>query len=110
MNKQVKKKWLKALRSGEYKQGQENLNKDNAFCCLGVLCDLHAEEVNGKWISGKYLGSSSLLPHIVSEWAGLLDNEDEEAIIYKGKCKYLTSANDNGYSFKQIANIIENQL
>jgi len=35
------KEWVKALRSGEYKQGQSYLrNRDNKFCCLGVLCDL----------------------------------------------------------------------
>lgn len=36
-----KKRWLKALRSGEYEQGAQYLKTpDGAFCCLGVLCDL----------------------------------------------------------------------
>jgi len=35
------KEWVKALRSGEYKQGQSYLrSRDGKFCCLGVLCDL----------------------------------------------------------------------
>jgi len=35
------KEWVKALRSGEYKQGQSYLrSRDSKFCCLGVLCDL----------------------------------------------------------------------
>lgn len=42
MNKAIKKKWLKALRSGEYEQGRERLcsiaeDGTHRFCCLGVL-------------------------------------------------------------------------
>ena len=42
MNKEIKKLWLEALRSGEYKQGQWRLHnpKKGTFCCLGVLCDV----------------------------------------------------------------------
>ncbi len=52
MNKELKKKWLKALRSGKYKQGKGalkreiNQKKECAFCCLGVLCDIID---NTKW-------------------------------------------------------------
>jgi hypothetical protein len=42
MTKKMKNKWLKALRSGNYKQGQETLcstiNDKREYCCLGVLC------------------------------------------------------------------------
>ena len=34
------KKWLKALREGNYKQGVGFLNYQNTFCCLGVACDV----------------------------------------------------------------------
>lgn len=46
MNKTLKNKWLKALRSGEYAQGVGRLrtNKDE-FCCLGVLCDISGKGV-----------------------------------------------------------------
>lgn len=41
MNKEVKAKWVAALRSGEYKQGKGRLkNINNEYCCLGVLCAL----------------------------------------------------------------------
>lgn len=35
-----KKKWVEALRSGEYKQGSNRLYSyyDNSYCCLGVAC------------------------------------------------------------------------
>jgi len=42
MNKEIKKLWLEALRSGKYKQGRGQLHNpsENVFCCLGVLCDI----------------------------------------------------------------------
>ena len=45
MKKKYAMKWIKALRSGKYKQGEETLMRDNkgGYCCLGVLrevCDL----------------------------------------------------------------------
>ena len=40
MNKNLKRKWLRALRSGRYKQGKYYLRTDdNTYCCLGVLAD-----------------------------------------------------------------------
>lgn len=40
MNKTLKNKWIKALRSGKYEQGKGNLNHDGRYCCLGVLCEV----------------------------------------------------------------------
>lgn len=40
----ILKKWISALRSGDYKQGQLTLKKvsetDTSHCCLGVLCEI----------------------------------------------------------------------
>lgn len=49
MKKRVLTKWLKALRSGKYKQGRGALCQidkkgTESFCCLGVLCDLYNKE------------------------------------------------------------------
>jgi len=33
-------KWLEALESGKYAQGHRQLKNGNAYCCLGVLCEL----------------------------------------------------------------------
>jgi len=111
MNKKVKKKWLKALRSGEYKQTKNLLKNKDKYCCLGVLCDIHSIENNGKWELNDdgeyiYLGRFGQLPEEVMKWASLNTND----VKYKGKKESLMMANDNGYSFKQIANIIESQL
>lgn len=41
LDPEVKAQWVAALRSGEYQQGKLCLrNKDNCYCCLGVLANL----------------------------------------------------------------------
>ena len=44
MNKEIKAEWVKALRSGEYKQGGGALHRGDHFCCLGVLCDIAIDD------------------------------------------------------------------
>jgi hypothetical protein len=47
MDKKLKAKWVKALRSGKYAQGQTVMFNDNtgAYCCLGVLCEVSGIEM-----------------------------------------------------------------
>jgi hypothetical protein len=40
MSPELKAKWLAALRSQKYQQGNGTLHRGNTFCCLGVLCDV----------------------------------------------------------------------
>lgn len=40
MDKELKDKWVKALRSGYYKQTTGILCRGGSHCCLGVLCEL----------------------------------------------------------------------
>lgn len=47
--KEVRKRWVEALRSGEYQQGHGRLRRGDTYCCLGVLCDLHAKEHRQEW-------------------------------------------------------------
>lgn len=77
MKPEIKAKWVAALRSGEYKQGREALRIGDRFCCLGVLCDLHAKDTGEQW--KKYYedefsygedGQTSMLPVEVAKWAG----------------------------------------
>jgi hypothetical protein len=37
MNKWVKRKWIKALKSGKYPKGAGYLGDSRGYCCLGVL-------------------------------------------------------------------------
>jgi hypothetical protein len=105
MNEDVKQKWVAALISGGYEQGSGCLrDKDDKFCCLGVLCELHREENLGQaWIGCNnkgYMACYQFPPHKVSEWAGLkLDDEQS-----------LARMNDEGASFEEIAKYIEEFL
>lgn len=123
MNSEIKAKWLAALRSGEYPQVQEYLqNGKGAFCCLGVLCDLYRKEVgNGGW-EIYFAGMTFILDNVstpyypptrVINWAGL--GESWEAlnkirITIDGKENSLAEHNDQGKTFSQIADAIEDQI
>jgi hypothetical protein len=110
MNPQIKQKWVDALRSGEYQQGQYCLRTDNGFCCLGVLCDLYGKENNVEWDlvndDGNYEFhyQSERLPLFVVEWAGV-ENDNPEICETS-----LSELNDKGSTFNEIADLIEEHL
>lgn len=114
MNQEIKQKWVAALRSGEYQQGTDQLRRDNNFCCLGVLCDLHSKETNNEWEVNSYYGKLGFLPGNVMSWAGLKYEYGDEVINETGdgfKHRSLSQLNDSlKFSFTQIADIIEKQL
>lgn len=74
MKKNIKKKWLAALESGKYKQGQRHLvygeEPDKKYCCLGVLCHLWAKEKHKK-MPVCDLDGDPMPPDNVLDWAGL---------------------------------------
>lgn len=118
MKKTVTKKWVKALRSGEYLQGRGYLaqeeNGEHKFCCLGVLCNIYQEEKGGLKISTSkynddiysYNGNNSTAIDEVMKWSGL-KNELGKFKYKNNRTGDLATLNDNGKSFKQIADIIE---
>lgn len=56
MDPELKQKWVDALRSGKYKQGNGWLRDEkDRYCCLGVLADVMATE--WKLIHGVYRAS-----------------------------------------------------
>lgn len=118
MNKEIKAKWLEALRSGKYKQGQAALNRNGEFCCLGILCDVMevpemgvSDAVEGAIVYG--IGndySVAFLPDYVADEAGL-----EPTGLIKREDFYnddicLADLNDKGSTFEEIADIIEKYL
>ena len=139
MNKRVKKKWLKALRSGEYIQGDDQLcqphwietedgrdekSGDFAFCCLGVLENLYHEEKGTSFTERAQRASYHC--DAVAEWADLSNVEyDDDSTSKEKKYKVrdgwcgatygrafekLAHMNDQGKSFAVIANWIERYL
>src|ERR1700680_3265817 len=71
----ITKKWVKALRSGKYKQHRGDLvgPKGNSFCCLGVLTDLYCKEFPTSKVKKTLEPKSGddILCYNVRKWAGL---------------------------------------
>jgi hypothetical protein len=98
------KKWVKALRSGEYKQGNMRLRSGDEFCCLGVACDLYGARNGKKWQGNYFMGNNARLPEAVKDWLGLAS-----ALGVSFGMKSLAMLNDAGASFSEIADIIESE-
>ena len=113
MFKDIADKWTDALRSGSYEQGAEFLRQNNDFCCLGVLCDLYIQEHNvdeparKSWMMGSFRVSEGehedvVLPLAVKEWSGM---QSVEGVLTASDP--LSTLNDQGSTFSEIADIIE---
>lgn len=117
-------KWLEALESGKYKRCTTELchietDKDGqlnkiSFCCLGVGADLlcnkkDIEDVpNGNY--RKYEGEATYAPDTVIKRLRLNDEQGcikvENIKGYRRDEETLAELNDNGMSFKKIAEFI----
>lgn len=122
MNPEVKKLWVAALLSGQYTQTKGQLRKvanpwkvhqGSSFCCLGVLCNLHAQahpEIAAREPHiERYMGEAQLLPRVVADWAGLV-RVNGTMVVIDGSRDTLSGHNDTDKSFDKIAAAIEAQL
>ncbi|MEV6638445.1 hypothetical protein AB0M54_47820 [Actinoplanes sp. NPDC051470] len=120
MNSDVKARWVKRLRSGDYPQGTGALQNDKGFCCLGVLCEIAVEDgvirpatpdSHGDYV---YDSRVSFPPASVTEWAGLeSQNPDVRGFNQYGRSVNAPIADFNdlyGYDFVALADLIEQQL
>lgn len=115
LDKKIKAKWLKALRSGKYKQTRKGTlynKKSNAYCCLGVL----QHSIDNKVEDGFDVPTS--------EWydkkLGVdLDTVSVKSVGGRAKANFqyasvqdvLTDFNDKAkYNFAKIADWIEKHL
>ena len=126
MKADIKQKWVAALLSNKYEQTDMRLRHDGGYCCLGVLCDIYSQETGEEWWDtgrGGFAmhGADSVLPYKVRVWADLPHehgayvavskryDEGEETTVFHSPS--LTELNDQWqYDFKQIAELIEQQL
>ena len=105
MDKQLKKEWLKALRSGKYRQADGALcitrNKRNSYCCLGVLARVAGAKFHGRvpYLDGIQIGGGDQ-EYLTPGFAGLNPRTQET----------LGSMNDEGHKFSEIADWIEKNL
>ncbi|WP_420431474.1 hypothetical protein [Candidatus Poriferisocius sp.] len=107
-------RWVEALRSGEYEQGQRKLRShDDQYCPLGVLCDL--VDPDG-WNKG---GEAFVAHRDLTHSPGLRVQKELEAALGPKWTKdpfwdtddWLTSLMDlndaKGWTFEQIADALE---
>ncbi len=113
MNKEIKKKWIAALKSGKFKQGSKKLrygNQNGTFhCCLGVLSELALKE--GVCSNNKAFQVNETLSEEVQKWAGLYDDNPNlgaySAALYNDGDSRLGVKK---CSFEEIANKIQRHL
>jgi hypothetical protein len=111
--------WITALRSGGYTQGQTRLHTNKGFCCLGVAAKefLTSDvEVTESGVGGitlwSYNGEPDMAPDYVMDALGLIcpNGTSENQLTAPNDIAnslMLTTMNDNGKTFEQIADIIE---
>jgi hypothetical protein len=90
-------KWVEALRSGEYNQGQSRLKAGvNSYCCLGVACVMQGA-------TKRQLSTYGYIPKLskINVPKELKGQASERGIV-----KALTTMNDAGKSFPEIADWI----
>ena len=110
----TRKRWSKALRSGEYKQSTGTMCSEYGWCCLGVLLD---NEIDGDWVQYERLpdqyqlirtGSGSSMEELslrmpsqkIGDQLGLDDS----------LARALAGLNDSGGSFDIIADLIDDSF
>jgi len=100
------RKWLKAIESGEFKQGKHELRSiTDRFCCLGVACELFKTKttrIERRVDNYAYNGSAGAAPPFVSRALSLADGLGTQ-IDRKGS---LAELNDAGKRFATIAKLI----
>lgn len=134
MNKKLKKEWVKALRSGKYKQGVgalcTSVNGEDKFCCLGLLADICSPHIGEQlyWVKTyEYIiiGDKKENWKLVDASDRRVDTHDsftaDEGKLLSHKLldklgldyvaqEHLAGMNDDGYSFLDISDWIEENL
>lgn len=130
MDPNVKADWLTALRSGDYKQTQGCLRDDTGYCCLGVLTDLWVKGSSVEWhpkpfgtafsiATPGWGAESSVTPRGVMSWSDLTNSTGStllgththrDGVSQEEFYVTLSDLNDNGFTFEQIADVIEYAL
>ena len=107
---------VETLRGNEFEQAIGWLRTDTGvedrkqLCCLGVACEIYRQQTgNSVWeLVGDewyFLGETSVLPIAVANWFKMVDTEG--SFLNDGAVNGLLDANDKGYSFAQIADMVE---
>lgn len=108
INREQFNKWIKALRSGRYKQTKGTLQDRNGYCCLGVACKvlipknkLFFEVSTKTLLEGSMPDNQPNCP----KWLSEINSDFRKRSKLK---EQLTVLNDeNNMSFKEIAKALQ---
>ena len=95
MDPKIKSDWVKALRSGEYKQTNGIMKDAEGFCCLGVLCAVQGETFERLPVH------VLIISRVAPQYAAGLDSDQQNR---------LAVMNDTGHSFTEIADYIQEKF
>jgi hypothetical protein len=96
-------KWLEALRSGKYKQGRGQLVLGDAYCCLGVLCEVAGAKRVDNGFEVPFQGyrqhhTTTISNYLFGELTGLPLNTNQDCMVWNDGQKL---------SFPEIADKLE---
>ncbi len=107
IQEQIKTEWIKALRSGEFKQAKKFMRLSNydtdtpqkSYCCLGVLTEI-ACRITGRdwWV----ISPAKTLSRELTALMGLRTD-----VGSKERGDSLATLNDEGSTFAEIADLLE---
>lgn len=99
------KLWLKALRSGRYRQTEGTLQDGNGYCCLGVACKvlLPKSKLMLDQHTDYMFGGMPYDQTYAPEWLKDIDNDFND----RTHCSFPDLNDNKKLSFKKIANILD---
>lgn len=124
----VKERLLAELRSGNWRQAQSCLrDADGGYCCLGVLCDIidprawesyeGGDDENEEWehAGDKEVPTFNVLDNCLTQWSreqfdrNFLLPFPRKSTLWEHEiyAASLTDCNDSGFTFPQIADLIQ---
>ena len=119
MKTKERDEWVEALRTGGFDQSKHVLQDNHGFCCLGVACEIFKEDLNLKvekvvfregGFEVYYDYQGQVMPQKLADFLGLTTREGlftELRMEGAQPGDTLTSLNDSGATFTQIADILE---
>lgn len=106
MNKEIKIRWIEALRSGKYKQHTQQLRYKDNYCCLGVLLDVTKNETNGFWSANGLFNYKNNNYAACISYPLITDIELDDKL----QCKLIEMNDSEGKTFNQIADFLEKTI
>jgi hypothetical protein len=111
----LKKKWVSALRSGDYEQGRGFLHDGGRFCCLGVLVEVAGESADDfhdtqlpslEFAQRHGITGTGDPGHSTLNFDLCIKGDDFDDALVRRASEW----NDDGYTFAQIADAIETDI